>query len=765
MVHTDGGQSPLAVQITALLDARRSRLPDVQAQIARWRAIDQSLTRLEEALNALREHPSIVPETAAGLVVPRLPDLRLQIAKTIELLAAVAARFSRETVNIGVSGSARMGKSTLLQSISGLTDDQIPTGRDLPVTAVRSRIYHSPTLRRAVLRLHSRESFLTEVIHPYHAALRFTGVPADIDEFRTWDYSADPPDATPAQIALLVRLRDIQAALWSYEEDLVGGERVVGLDGLRRYVAYPTHAEQSSAERVERRYLAVRDVRIDCPFPHAEVDRLGIIDLPGLGEIAAGAEKQHVTGLRHDVDAVLVVKRAVEAAAFWTKADGQALNLLDEARGSIRNRGDFVYLVINTPQGAEALAEPLRADILHKVNSDRESRYFTILETDAKDPEAVRRDVLSPLLRTLAARLPVMDAECLAGAQEEAEAALSGLRRLLADVEAALRAVRTTSGDMVESVNLRAAELRREIADGLNELVAALRNRAITEEDDPEYAAAVREVYAQTVEWIQGGFGIGEEKWCEAARKAFVTDGYGGYADHHMHRIRVEIANRFATLDGFFSGQMEQARTQVAEILAQRCGNLLAGVEGGTAVLTELAGRLDNPRNPCPALRNAVLGLLNLRMEYRTHLHPRLRRQLDGLSMHYEDPLTGQPRAAMVPELTAEGARDLYVYFTQQARNAAHEIRKALLEEEFTPAMVVYAAVEHFTDAFIRSGSSDLLHSPGSEREFERFARAYRDELWPGDYEGIAEGDIRYDRVLSAVEELNKQLAELGRPL
>lgn len=70
-----------------------------------------------------------------------------------------------------MSGAARMGKSTLLQSVSGLDDNQIPTGHGIPVTAVRSRIFHSPTVRRAELEMHSPESFLAAVISPLHAAL------------------------------------------------------------------------------------------------------------------------------------------------------------------------------------------------------------------------------------------------------------------------------------------------------------------------------------------------------------------------------------------------------------------------------------------------------------------------------------------------------------------------------------------------------------------------------------------------------------------
>ncbi len=95
------------------------------------------------------------------------------------------------------------------------------------------------------------------------------------------------------------------------------------------------------------------------------------------------------------------------------------------------------------------------------------------------------------------------------------------------------------------------------------------------------------------------------------------------------------------------------------------------------------------------------------------------------------------------------------------AQNAAHEIRKALLDGEVTPVQVTYAAVEQFVDIFIRSGL--IGESKGSKREFERFARAYRNEIWPGTYQGIAEGNVRHDRVLTLIESLQRKIDEAGR--
>ena len=74
------------------------------------------MARLQEALSTLRFSP-----------------IYEAISDTLASLGLLKARFSRSTLNIGVSGRARVGKSTLLQSIAGLHDEQIPTGSGLPV--------------------------------------------------------------------------------------------------------------------------------------------------------------------------------------------------------------------------------------------------------------------------------------------------------------------------------------------------------------------------------------------------------------------------------------------------------------------------------------------------------------------------------------------------------------------------------------------------------------------------------------------------------
>ncbi|MEQ8961380.1 MAG: hypothetical protein RLP02_26225, partial [Coleofasciculus sp. C2-GNP5-27] len=92
-------------------------------------------------------------------------------------------RFSRPTLNIGVVGLMGQGKSTFLQSISGLSDDEIPALRGGACTAVRSTIYHQPGEPYAEVTVHSEPTFLQEVIQPYYQELDLGNPPQTIDEF------------------------------------------------------------------------------------------------------------------------------------------------------------------------------------------------------------------------------------------------------------------------------------------------------------------------------------------------------------------------------------------------------------------------------------------------------------------------------------------------------------------------------------------------------------------------------------------------------
>jgi ElaB/YqjD/DUF883 family membrane-anchored ribosome-binding protein len=750
----------VSARIQAVLDDRRRSVPRVRAEIEWWLRVDNQLAGLADAVRELGGHRSTPAELRDALAGFRVEEAREGVADAVRLLRVLESRFSRATINIGVSGQARVGKSTLLQSISGLDDGQIPTGKGLPVTAVRSRIFHSPQHQRATLRLHTFDTFVADVLAPHHAQLGLPGLPTSAQEFATWEY---PPPGAPASGAekpsyatLLKRLRDMQAALPSYQPDLVGGEREISLEELRPYVAYPTNDELGGPTPVSRRYLAVRDLRIECTFPHARVEQLAVVDLPGLGEVAVGAEAHHVDGLQNEVDVVLLVKRAMGDEAYWGEADARTLDLLDIARGFVAKR-DFVFLLLNQGGIDPDLARTLRDDVNREINMGEPERFFQVLETDAADERDVFARVLAPVLRHLTERMPAMDAEVLAGTRAETLAAADRIERLTTDLGRILGTVKASTGSAAEDLQQRAKRLRQDLAAGLQELVSRLHEQAREASEDPEFVAAVEQVYAANREWITAGLGVGEQSWREEGLRRMRVDGFSaGYTGDELNRIRVEISGSFEQIDAFFAERMEQLWNAAAEVLAASLGDLL-GDRRGAAALTELAELLDRASPPCPRLRRAVLALLGIRLDYRSQLHPRVRSELDGLTLEVTDPKSGALIQQMVVPTSEAGVEQLYRFVVRTAEQGAYLTKKALLREAVTPALVLHAAAEQFEDTVIRSGDSEL--------EFRRLADSYKNEIWPGVYQEIDAANARFAAVTRARDALVASLAARpGRP-
>ncbi|WP_327394607.1 hypothetical protein [Streptomyces phaeochromogenes] len=768
--------SNISTAIDALLQARLRQLPEVQNESERWHTLGEHLAELDDALADLRAHTTMDAELVTSLTLPQLTEIQLAVGQAADSFRVIASRFTRTTVNIGVSGAARMGKSTLLQSVSGLDDNQIPTGHGIPVTAVRSRIFHSPTVRRAELEMHSPESFLAAVISPLHAALDLSPAPRTVAEFRDWVYPEVLPDTRHR--VLLTRLRELQSALMSYEPLLTGGVKTVPLEEVRPFVAYPTHEEISKAgERVGRAYAAVREARIECAFPHEHVARIGIVDLPGLGEVVADAERRHVAGLRNEVDAVLVVKRSSDTSSFFDETDTAGLGLLDEVRGFVRSTGEFAYLVHNTDPDKLHLAENLRGDLLRNVNGGEPDRFFTVFETDVRDPERVGREVLGPLLKRMAEGLPVMDAEVLAGTRTQASSVRDRTRLQLTDLRRALDQVARRAGVPEEVNEAKAAQLRSTIARRLRVLVGELAAEAHGSVLDQGFGEAVEKAYEDVLGWIQDGFGKGADTWKEEALTCMITEGHAAaFAGPEFSRIRVEISRRFAALDDFFTARLTAAWDRTAALLAAECGALFkdegsrqedsaSGSDDATAtatatpsarsgrdVLAELAELFASSSQPCPGLASAVNSLLDVRLEYRTLLYPRVRPDLAPLNLQVTHPDTGEQMQQVAVPLTAEGAEHLHELFNSLAEQAAFRIQRSLSQEAAVPAVVIHALVEQFEDTLIRSGTSVM--------EFRRFVRSYRNDLWPAEFKGIDEANSRFARVLRVTQDISKALEE-----
>ncbi len=744
-------------RIEAVLRARREKLPLIERELTRWSGVQALLSDLAAALEDAAQVDEEDESAAVDFDVDGV-ELERIAAQALAALAITRARVSRHTVNIGVSGRARNGKSTLLQSLSGLEDEQIPTGRGQPVTAVRSRIFHSDTTRSAQLTLHSARSFCADVVAPYFRVLGLTPEPRTMQDFEQFDLAGAVRGLSPVKVEphrpVLVRLQEMRESLASYRDLLTGEVRQVDVEDLRRWVAYPAQEPRSVPDR---RYLAVRDAVITCAFPISDVVALGLIDLPGLGEMVPNAEEHHLAGLENDVDFVIVVKRPTDTNAMWSREDQSSLDLIARACGAASVR-DFMTILVNTGGCAEVNIGALVSDIRHRLNDGTDDRNYQVWNADAAQRAAVAQDVLGRALSHLAVALPRMDAAVVGQAMTLCEQAR---RELLAHMERLLTAVRSVSRPTAfEELIKRVDSVQDELTVAVQDWVEELRRRTGDTYEDEDFLQRVEQLREEIRGWAMDGFGLGRSEWLDRAHLDMRKAGAAAkVSTDALNGVRNEIARRFSGIDDVLLQRREEFWQGLVRALSPRLSGLLVGATAQEA-LTSLARSLREATDPCPHLADTVEVALDVRLDYRTRVLPRMRRLLDVLRPEGVDPGTGDVRSPLVVHPTAEGAEALCVRITELARQAIYEAGVLLEEETQSMALALLAYSEQFEDMLIRSDSSDA--------EFRRLVGVYRDELWPEERTGPATATAKVQRVVrllrAVVDAVDGERLTTGRP-
>jgi hypothetical protein len=630
----------------------------------------------------------------------------VRINDEVQTLTRLKSRFSRDTLNIGVVGRARQGKSRMLQSLSGLSAVEIPDGDRLHCTGVRSTIMHNPNVESyGEVWFHTERSFLDEVIAPYYGPeLLNTSSPSTLQEFAT-----NPLPPEPESRYRQAEFGEKYKKLVTYKEslgkyrDLLNepSPRRIPTQQVREYVAQ----RDVTGETLFYNYIAVREVKIVCKFPSDDLGRIALVDMPGLGDTGIGDEERMVKTLGEDIDVVIFVRMPRPLGDHWAEVDLALYDTASRALASDLPIHLWSFLVLN--RTGESARQGDNINNCHDLLNTRQERmaFVNALIADCAKPDETNGVILEEVLKYLMGAITELDARYASSCQDRLQQIRQAVLAVLDKARQALGPASPSGGDHPLFVKLF-NKVWDDLTVGLTRLVKELRDRRT------DAHPALKQGLEEVIEECRQDTGVpGIE---EITRRGYGRGSYLIAYHEYLHEIRTHLSRKFLALDGSLRALLNETKAQVAQTLLDAGRLSPLGKASDAYFITEAA--LTVP-DAMPKIKLGLGVLAGFELSYRGFIQHRVRQHLDILT-----PDITPAHASATP--TAEEIQSMLESLHGEA---LYEVRSAFDNWMSEPSEVTFAIVEEFVD--------QVLRSEGAQDEWRNLYQELRSEIWPEEFE------------------------------
>ncbi len=706
-------------------------------------------------VNDMEQHLRKIQQKVVELALPSSTEQSSKIEKFISDLgdakkkvSLLRKRYQKDTINIGVSGFTHAGKSTLLQALSGLTDDEIPKANENSdnslhaTTAICSQIYNSPD-KYAEVTYKSSNEFVDFV----NAHLQEAGIATRISSVHEMA-SLVIPDNLDCQVdsnTLKERLRMLQESFPYYRNKIDNGKEKISGDRLNQLDSYVSYSKD---DKTTRFFPAVKEVKIYCPFPAlGDPDiKLCLVDLPGFGEFGAVDEIQ-IKGLKEIVDHIVFIYKVNTDEAISNKKYRDCYREISHIHEDQQNNTEFLLnflsFLINEDRRISTW-ENLRNQTIgndgikkHYGNYD----YYSFPATD--NVEATEN--FNRILTRLADTLPKMDEILTSSLGKSLN--VSEISLLLKDLSKYVQQY-SYSNDDPYKFHDNGVRFREDFSKALELLLEQYRNNS--EEIDNNFCQKVNDIAAQTEKDITDNLLYipreGRQTWDNFIYYTNHGDNATTFASE-LRRVWVETLKRYINLDEDYS---EHVRILKQEILSKfdELGHIVPKDSNGEYDLSALLEKLQ-----CLDADNeitfAFASLQSLTQNFRQNLYPYIFKE--GLEKGMLTTANGGIR-----ELdTTQDLRVIANYKSQlipMCKNNNYEISKSI-KNNFVLSHFLIGALHTFIESL-------TFTKTDFDADFVKFCSIFRKDIYPAEY-GNAADSVKMEELNALVEKTKELISNI----
>ncbi|MGH8000062.1 MAG: hypothetical protein ACREPR_11670, partial [Brasilonema sp.] len=191
--------------------------------------------------------------------------------------------------------------------------------------------------------------------------------------------------------------REYYAKYEDYKSLLDGSCKLIPKEDIKKYT---TQIEGING-KTNGEYLGVKELRIYCQFPYQdEVGKIGVVDLPGLGDDTIFDIELLIKTLKQDIDFILFVRRPDPLGDDWQESDRQMYKIAREALGDFPI-SQCSFMVFNRMKIQEEEKSQRACERFKATMGSQEINVRKSVIADCTNPDEVKNEILSPVLKEL----------------------------------------------------------------------------------------------------------------------------------------------------------------------------------------------------------------------------------------------------------------------------------------------------------------------------------------------------------------------------
>ena len=615
-------------------------------------------------------------------------------------LSRLAERFSRKELHISFIGRAGQGKSLVMQNISGLSGNVIPSAEGSDCTGAKSIVTNNPAAAFTTAKIEFFSQMeMIETVNNYlenifHGAYQVGSID-DIKNLPLAEMRSRLDFTQVKENELIVQLEKYVLHIGDFEAAL-GTTREVAEQDIEKYVAQYKSGDTSQKYFT---YLGVKLANIICKFPKKDAGKIVLVDTIGLGATSPGTEEKMLDTVENDSDAIIFMFRP---DSVRPRLSNDEINIIDTVskRISPEYAKEMFFRVLNRVTSGKGENANYIPEIQREI-SNRNFPVAMVLVADCKSPEEVESELLTPILEQLSRRIGNVD-ELLINRFNELGEKLHGEYQTIVDaldkilVGAANEDIKRALFPEIENT------YRVKI---LNALRTLYKNNyyAIREHSCPAWEAASK----QSLKYIF--------KSIPAKSKIISLLNDGTINPHNAVEyctdlMRIQIINRFLELDATLEILVHETKSEVINILADddkgRLGKVFPlenhspeeWIDGFTEK-TECAKKY-------PLLMKALTSLKDFTINVQGFLIYEIRRNLDVIDFSL------QPQTPEISTVFGENdhiADEIITWLKLYAEKLHDGIEVTLKKLNSVPNKARFAALKDFYDRATYAGRDETL--------------------------------------------------------